>query len=81
MSDDILRDIFCLIRPMKILSILFLSVFPVLWLPPPGVADVYVTKDKQVYLRSPTFRPIRGFGALYERVMQRSRVGIGRYLI
>ena len=31
---------------MKI-GILFLSVFPVLWLPPPGVADVYVYKDKQ----------------------------------
>ena len=46
---------------MKVLSFLFLSLFPVLWLPTVGVADVYVYKDKQGVLTFTNVPSHQGF--------------------
>ena len=46
---------------MKVLSFLFLALFPVLWLPTVGVADVYVYKDKQGVLTFTNVPSHQGF--------------------
>jgi len=46
---------------MKVLSFLFLALFPVLWLPTVSVADVYVYKDKQGVLTFTNVPSHQGF--------------------
>jgi soluble lytic murein transglycosylase-like protein len=60
-TNDILGEVFCLIRAMKVLSFLFLSLFPMLWLPTVSVADVYVYKDKQGVLTFTNVPSHQGF--------------------